>query len=331
MKKFLITTTLLSLSSAFSTTVLANSPRVTINGSEVNFANQQPVIIDGRTLVPVRGVFEQLGFQVNWDEQTNTAILNNGTINVVINANGSNFTANGQTITPDVPQRIINGSMMLPLRAVSEAANVNVDWNVATSTIAITTSSPSVGTGSTAGSVSMPSNIVPRSPSRAGSPQNPAISATRAVELAVNHLNSLGVASARFDYIYMDWDNGRWVWSIEFDGAGRSYEFYIDVNTGALVLAPTLSSNQTQNVGSSVVNSNHESTSNQQTNQGNITRERAAEIAQGVVSGTLIEVDRDFERGRQVWYVAIRSGGLVHEVYVDIITGEIVLHQSYSD
>jgi uncharacterized membrane protein YkoI len=47
--------------------------------------------------------------------------------------------------------------------------------------------------------------------------------------------------------------------------------------------------------------------------------------------GTLIEVDRDTERGRAVWYVAIRSGRIVHEIYVDRATGAIVLHETYSD
>jgi uncharacterized membrane protein YkoI len=62
---------------------------------------------------------------------------------------------------------------------------------------------------------------------------------------------------------------------------------------------------------------------------GAITRERAAEIALAVVDGTLIEVDRDVERGRAVWYVAVRQGGTVHEIYVDRSTGEIVLHETY--
>ena len=39
---------------------------VTIDGRRVEFAGQQPVIVDGRVLVPVRGVFEELGFEVLW-------------------------------------------------------------------------------------------------------------------------------------------------------------------------------------------------------------------------------------------------------------------------
>ena len=62
-----------------------------------------------------------------------------------------------------------------------------------------------------------------------------------------------------------------------------------------------------------------------------ISRDRAAEIALALVPGTLIEVDSDFEHGRAVWYVAIRSGRHIHEIYVDQQTGEIVYHESEID
>jgi len=78
--------------------------------------------------------------------------------------------------------------------------------------------------------------VRPRHPARPGGPVNPPISAQRAVEIARDHLVSTGVTNARFDYVYMDIERGRWVWSVEFNGArGREYEFYIDVSTGHIV------------------------------------------------------------------------------------------------
>jgi len=77
--------------------------------------------------------------------------------------------------------------------------------------------------------------VRPRLPARFGGPANPPVSAQRAVEIARDHLVSIGVTHARFDYVYMDRERGLWVWSVEFDGRGRDYEFYIDVNTGAIV------------------------------------------------------------------------------------------------
>ena len=46
---------------------------VTVNGQAVTFTDQAPVIVDGRTLVPVRGVFEALGFTAEWNGDTRTA------------------------------------------------------------------------------------------------------------------------------------------------------------------------------------------------------------------------------------------------------------------
>ena len=89
------------------------------------------------------------------------------------------------------------------------------------------------------GNIIIPENIVPGPPARPGGPASPAISAQRAVELAAAHLVSIGVQNARFDYVYMDIENGVWVWSVEFDGQGREYEFYINVNTGAFLQAPS--------------------------------------------------------------------------------------------
>lgn len=47
------------------------------------------------------------------------------------------FTVNDQNITPDVPQTIIDGRFMLPLRAVGEALNYSVDWDPETKTASI--------------------------------------------------------------------------------------------------------------------------------------------------------------------------------------------------
>ena len=84
----------------------------------------------------------------------------------------------------------------------------------------------------------IPDSILPGPPARPGGPASPAISARRAVELARDHLIYIGVTEARFDYVYMDLENGVWVWSVEFDGRGREYEFYVDVNSGAFLKAP---------------------------------------------------------------------------------------------
>ena len=100
---------------------------VIIDGQQVTFEAQQPVIIDGRTLVPVRGVFEQLGFEVDWDGDNRQAILESENYTVIITIDSAAFTTNGVSHELDVPAQIIGGSTMLPIRAVMESVGYYLD------------------------------------------------------------------------------------------------------------------------------------------------------------------------------------------------------------
>jgi len=139
-----ITTFILTLAfftSIATTTTFAQQPiTVTIDGVQVHFENTQPQIIDGRTLVPARGVFEHLGFDVNWEPETrNVTLVRPGQfVRLVIDQ--ATFTLNGsQTFQLDVPATIINGSTMLPLRAVIEAIGYQLSWDGPTQTVIIVT------------------------------------------------------------------------------------------------------------------------------------------------------------------------------------------------
>jgi hypothetical protein len=117
---------------------------VTINGNRVVFQDQPPVIIDGRTLVPIREVFQALGFDVDWDGNTRTARLSKQSDVILVTIGSNVFTTNGVRHTLDVPAQIINGRTLLPIRLLLESVNIGVDWNAASSTVMITaaTSSP---------------------------------------------------------------------------------------------------------------------------------------------------------------------------------------------
>ena len=110
---------------------------VTINGQRVNFDDQGPVIVDGRTFVPVRGVFEELGFDVGWSNATQTATLTRGSQEVSITVGDSTFTANGEIRHLDAPARLIGGRTMLPIRAVLESVGYEVDWDDAARTVVV--------------------------------------------------------------------------------------------------------------------------------------------------------------------------------------------------
>jgi len=125
------------------TALNANEINVSIDGVYVDFPDQPPVIVDGRVLVPVRGVFEALGFNVEWYQDTQTVILWNHYYEIAIIVGVDTFFVNGLPRTFLVPPQIIEGRVMLPIRAVVESVGLYIGWN-ANDRTALITSSPIV-------------------------------------------------------------------------------------------------------------------------------------------------------------------------------------------
>ncbi|MCL1878341.1 MAG: endo-1,4-beta-xylanase [Defluviitaleaceae bacterium] len=124
-------------------TVFADGIAVTVDGALVIFADQTPAIIDGRTLVPVRGVFEHLGFDVDWDDDARAVVLTRYGFDVIITLDSEVFTTNGVSHTFEVPAQSIGGRTMIPIREVVESVGYDVDWDGATQTVLITFPCPS--------------------------------------------------------------------------------------------------------------------------------------------------------------------------------------------
>lgn len=117
--------------------VYAGDISVNLDGENVEFAAQSPVIVEGRTLIPLRGVFEKLGYEIGWDGDTKTATFVKDLTIVKVTANAPQLTVGGSAYPLDVPGQIINGSMMLPLRAVGEATGLEVEWDSETKTVVL--------------------------------------------------------------------------------------------------------------------------------------------------------------------------------------------------
>jgi len=110
---------------------------VTIDGAEVDFADQNAAIIDDRVLVPIRGVFETLGFEVDWNPATQVATSILQDIELIITVDRDVFIINGYEFALDVPARLINDRILVPIRAVLEALGHFVDWDDEASTVII--------------------------------------------------------------------------------------------------------------------------------------------------------------------------------------------------
>lgn len=112
---------------------------VMIDGQAVNFRDAQPRMMNGRVLVPLRGVFEQMGAYVHWTAATETIDATKGATSVRLRIGDRVANVNGQDVNLDVPARLVGGSTMVPLRFVSEALGADVNWNEPQETVLITT------------------------------------------------------------------------------------------------------------------------------------------------------------------------------------------------
>lgn len=110
-------------------------------GTRVQF-DQSPVIIQDRTFVPMRAIFEALGMSVEWDDSTKTVIAQGGSTILGLTVGDYNLyrlTNNNRdaVFTLDVPAVIINGRTLVPLRALGEALDADVGWDSNTNTVTI--------------------------------------------------------------------------------------------------------------------------------------------------------------------------------------------------
>ena len=101
---------------------------VTVNGQQLTF-DTQPAAIDGRVLVPVRVIFNALGAEVDWDGATQTALATGRGHDISITLGADHFIKDGQKIMLDVPAQSIDGRILVPVRAISQALDCTANWD----------------------------------------------------------------------------------------------------------------------------------------------------------------------------------------------------------
>lgn len=116
----------------------AGATSLVVDGTNVQ-TDVPPVIVDGRTLVPVRALFESLGATVGWEESTQTATATKGSTVISMQIGNTTAYVNGVAKTLDVPAQTIEGRTMAPARFVAESLNAQVDWKSSTDTVYIST------------------------------------------------------------------------------------------------------------------------------------------------------------------------------------------------
>ncbi|MDD6762732.1 MAG: stalk domain-containing protein [Clostridiales bacterium] len=115
---------------------LKNKIKVVYDNKILAFATP-PVIEDDRTLVPMRFLFEQMGADVDWDDNTKTAIVNRQNETITFSIDNTTATVNSIQKTMDVPARLINDKTLVPLRFLSEELGFDVQWDEGSQTVTI--------------------------------------------------------------------------------------------------------------------------------------------------------------------------------------------------
>ena len=112
---------------------------VLLDGEAIQF-DQPPVIMSGRTMVPVRAIYEALGAEVKWDDQTKTASGTKCGITVSFTIDVAKVVINYNEKEIDAPATIVNSRTLVPVRALAEGFGVHVDWDGDTRTVLLTSS-----------------------------------------------------------------------------------------------------------------------------------------------------------------------------------------------
>lgn len=122
-------------------TAIASSQgiRVNVNNDPVGFEGAQPMSLGGRVFVPLRGVFEEMGAYVEWNQQTQMVTATRGQNRVQLKIGDEMAWVDERSVVMDAPARLIQGRTMVPLRFLSESLGASVEWVAATRTVEINT------------------------------------------------------------------------------------------------------------------------------------------------------------------------------------------------
>ena len=114
----------------------ANNISVFVDGTEMVF-DVPPAVVNERTMVPVRAIFERLGAKVEWIPEENGIRATTDTLDIYMQLGKPQITVNGTVTELDVAPYATNNRTLVPLRAVAEAFSASVNWVQETSSVVI--------------------------------------------------------------------------------------------------------------------------------------------------------------------------------------------------
>jgi S1-C subfamily serine protease len=126
-------------------TLTIGNPNITVNGTPkpIDASGTTPVIVGGRTLLPIRAIVEALGGTIGWNATTRTVTISVDVNTLELVIGNRMATVNGKQLPIDAANAtivpvIVGGRTMLPVRFVGEQLGGVVEWNQATKTATLT-------------------------------------------------------------------------------------------------------------------------------------------------------------------------------------------------
>ncbi len=112
--------------------------KVVYDGEAIEF-DVQPEIIADRVMVPMRTIFETFGTKVKWDGETQTVTAKKKSKTIGMTIGSKDMTKNEETYSFDTAPVIADGRTLVPVRAISDLLELDVEWNDDEKTVEITT------------------------------------------------------------------------------------------------------------------------------------------------------------------------------------------------
>ena len=121
--------------------VVVGMPPITVRiDGRLLVTDVPPIIVQGRTMVPLRAIFEALDIDVVYDSATRQITGTKGGTTIQLTVDSTRTLVNGVEGTLDVPATVMEGRTLVPVRFIAESTGQDVDWEPRTRTVIIETS-----------------------------------------------------------------------------------------------------------------------------------------------------------------------------------------------
>lgn len=117
-----------------------NNPKMVVDNVEkdIDAANRTaPIIIESRTMVPIRAIIENMGGTVAWNATEKRIDLTLKQKHLTLWVDRLTAELDGAQLNLDVPPKVIRGRTLVPLRFVSENLGCKVNWDGTTKKVTL--------------------------------------------------------------------------------------------------------------------------------------------------------------------------------------------------